>query len=129
MKDLSWGVKLIFISLAILLIVASSWMIVQFGFLALFIIIFLILGLFVVFQTIRDPFWGFLGIIFFLPFERIPTYNFGGVDIKINIILGFVTIVSWLLALLAAPRKYKIQPNPLSIPLILFIIALFISLV
>ena len=64
MKDLSWGVKLVFISLAILLIVASGWIIAQYGVTALIIIPMLILGIYVVFQTIRNPFWGFLVIQF-----------------------------------------------------------------
>lgn len=127
MKDLSWAVKLIFISLAILLTAAAGWAVAQFGTQSFLIIIILIIGLFMVYQTIREPFWGFLGIVFFLPFERIPTYNFGGVDIKINIVLGSITIISWILSLLANPKKFKIQPNPLAIPLVLFITALFIS--
>lgn len=128
MKTLSLGAKLIFGAIAILTIMAAGWIVAQYGANALIIIPILVLGLFVIFQTIRNPFWGFLAIIFFLPFERFPTYNVAGVDIRINTILGFITLISWALALLASPKKFKIQPNPLAIPLILFIVALFISL-
>ncbi len=120
--------KLIFISLAALLAVLAGWAIAHFGIEALLIIILLAVAVFITWQTIRDPFWGFLGIIFFLPFERVPTVNFGGVDIKINIVLGFLTLVSWILALLANPKKYKIQPAPVWPLLLLFILAMFASI-
>lgn len=128
MKDLSWGVKLTLISLAVILTLAMGYLIAQFGTQSFLMIIILIIGLFMVYKTIRDPFWGFLAIVFFLPYERIPTYNLGGVDIKINIVLGAIVIITWLLTLLANPKKFKIQPNPLTVPLTLFITALFFSL-
>jgi len=127
MKDLSWGVKIFFLFLAILSIVGLGWLVAVFGGQAFVLLILLIVVLFTIYKTIRDPFWGFLAIIFCLPFERVPTVNFSGVDIKINIVLGFLTLVCWALALLGNAKKYKIQPNPLIVAWTLFIVALVAS--
>lgn len=84
----------------------------------------LILGYYI----FKNPYLGFLLIIFFLPFERIPTLLVGGVDVKINTILGFITLFAWILASMFNGQKWKIQPNVLAWPITLFVIALMLSL-
>jgi len=106
----------------------TSFIIAQTGALALAIVPIILLALILLVMIIRDPSLGFLMIIFFLPFERVPTYEVGGINIKINTILGFVTIIAWVLALLFNGKKYKVQPNALSIPLCVFVLALLVSL-
>jgi len=108
--------------------IVGGYIIAYFGVLSIAIILFLIAVTLIVWQTFRDPFWGFLAIIFFLPFERVPTYQVSGIDIKINVALGFLTLVAWILALLFNGKKWKVQPSALSIPIGLFIIALLMSL-
>lgn len=113
---------------AILAAATVGIIIAKTGVLAALILPILLIALILGFYIFRQPFLGFLLVIFFLPFERVPTYNFGGTDIKINVLVGLVTLVAWLLALLFNPTRQKVQPNALAIPLILFILALLLSL-
>jgi O-antigen ligase len=76
----------------------------------------------------RNPEFGWFLIVFFLPFERVPTLNLGGVDLKINIILGFLTLFAWILALMFNPKKFKVRPYAIAIPIILYVLAMLISL-
>lgn len=64
----------------------------------------------------RDPSFGLILMVFFLPFERIPSFELGGFSLRINHLIGGLTFVFWLLALLFGGRK--IAPNPLTIPLL-----------
>jgi len=128
MKDLSIKAKLILIVAAGLTLVFSGWLVSQFGELSLMMILILVFGGLVTYQIIRDPLWGMAAIVFFLPFERVPTYNIGGVDVRINVIIGLITLLAWLLALIANPKKWRLEPNILAIPLILFIASMIISL-
>jgi len=100
----------------------------HFGSLGYALVPLLLGGIILSYFTFRNPFLGFLLIVFFLPFERVPTLAFGGVDVKINTILGFLTILTWLLASMFNGKKWKIQPNALAWPISLFIIALMLSL-
>lgn len=114
--------------LGILAAVGAGFVIAKFGTLSLAIVPLLIISVLLGVYLFKNPFFGFLLIIFFLPFERVPTYLLGGVNIKINTILGFVTLFTWLLALIFNGKKWKVQPNVLAIPLSLFTIALILSL-
>lgn len=109
-------------------IVFGGLIVVKFGFVSILIIPLVILAIFTAIKIIQDPFWGFLLIIFFLPFERVPSYNFAGMDLKINILLGFFTLFFWLAALLLNPQKYKLTPNALAIPMSVFVLSLVLSL-
>lgn len=76
----------------------------------------------------RNPEFGWFLIVFFLPFERVPTMNFAGVDLKINTVLGFLTLFAWILALMFNSKKYKVQPYAIAIPIVLYISAMLVSL-
>jgi O-antigen ligase len=116
------GIAVLFLSIIAGFIIAKT------GILLLGIILILITGAFLCTYILPNPFVGFLLIIFFLPFERVPTYNLAGVDIKINVLLGFLTLFAWLMALMFNAKKYKVQPNTIGIPLGLFIVALLLSI-
>jgi len=116
------GVVSIFIAFLAAIIVA------KFATLAMAIIPVLIAIVLLTFYIFKNPELGWFLIVFFLPFERVPTVNLGGVDVKINTIIGFITLFAWILALAFNPKKFKVQPNALSIPLILFIFAMLLSL-
>ncbi len=73
----------------------------------------------------KDPSFGLSLIAFFLPFERIPSLDFAGFTFKINHLVGGLTFVFWLLAVLF--QKRKIAPNPLTVPLLLFFFGFLIS--
>lgn len=128
MSNLSIKAKLILIVAAGLALIFSGWLVGQFGTFALMIILVLLFGGLMAYQIIRNPLWGMAAIVFFLPFERVPTYNIAGVDIRINVIIGLITLVAWLLALIGNPKKWKMQSNILAIPLTLFIAAMAMSL-
>lgn len=81
----------------------------------------LVLGL----RLAKDPSFGLVLLLFFLPFERIPSVDFAGFTFKINHIIGGLTFLFWLLATVFARRK--IAPNPLTIPLLLFFFGLLLS--
>jgi len=98
------------------------------GSLALFSVLAIFALLISFFYILRNPFYGFLLIVFFLPFERVPVINFAGVDVKINTILGFLTLFCWILALIFDRKNNKLQPNALGIPILIFVFAMFASL-
>lgn len=108
--------------------VIAGFIIAKTGLLSLLIIPILTIAVFLVFFIVRNPELGWFLIVFFLPFERVPTLEISGVDIKINTLLGFLTLFAWVLVLMFNPKKYKVQPNILAIPLSLFIIAMMLSL-
>ncbi len=87
----------------------------------------LTLALFIFFLVLisKAPFWGALLILFFLPFERIPTLEIGGLTLKINHLLGSATLIIWFLKILLERWKIKfIWPD---LPLALFLIFGLIS--
>jgi len=127
--------KFILAIIGILAVIVSGIIIAKTGTLSLAIIPFILAAIVVGFLILQNPFFGFLLIIFFLPFERVPTLEFGGINIKINTVLGFLTLFSWVLSLIFNGKKRspageagKIQPNFLFLPLMFFILGLGVSL-
>lgn len=126
------------ILIGVILALAAGLIIAKTAFLALAIIPFLAIAIIVTYLIVRSPELGWLLIVFFLPFERVPSIQMAGIDIRINTLLGFVTLIAWILALMFSPyakalgdknaKKYKVQPNFLTIPLFLFGMALVLSL-
>lgn len=78
---------------------------------------FLVLGLLIVFgitgllavKFSKNIFWGLLALIFFLPFERIPTLELNGFTLKINHLIGILLIVFFVLEL--AFKKRRVAPT------------------
>lgn len=116
------GISILFLSVITGFIVAKT------GILLLMVLLILITLAVLSTYIFPNPFTGFLLIIFFLPFERVPTYSLAGVDIRINTLLGFLTLFAWLGAIMFNSKKWKIEPNAISLPLGLFFIALLLSL-
>lgn len=73
----------------------------------------------------KNPEEGAILIAFFLPFERIPSLDIGGFTFKINHLIGGLTFLFWILAVLFAKRK--IAPNFISFPLIILGFSFLIS--
>lgn len=90
-----------------------------------------VLGLLVVFlvsvKISKNPFWGFLALTFFLPFERIPTLEIADFSLKINHIIGGLLIVLTLLDMIFNRRK--IRSNPASIPIALLVVSFLLSFI
>ena len=112
----------------VLAIIISGFVIAKLGSTAFAMILALFLLAIAIFKIFKDPFWGFSALVFFLPFERVPTYDLGGINIKINTVLGFILLMAWVLALIFNSKKWKIQPNVLMGPIALFVMTLLLSL-
>ncbi|MBI2589811.1 O-antigen ligase family protein [Candidatus Berkelbacteria bacterium] len=73
----------------------------------------------------KNPTQGWLAIIFFLPFERIPSLEVGGLTLRINFLLGALTLLALGFQLLT--RRRRAQPFIPSWPLLIFLIATGLS--
>lgn len=104
--------------LASILIINLKWL----GILAIILAgMVLVIGL----KVLVNPQYGLWLILFFLPFERIPSIEFSGVSLRLNFFFGVMTIFSFLIVWLF--KKVKSAVNPLAIPLWLFILSAWIS--
>src|SRR3989344_6746485 len=103
-----------FIAIIVIFMSAIAGIIIaKTAFLSLLIIPFLIVAIVLTFLIFKNPELGWFLIIFFLPFERVPTYEVGGINIKINTLLGFLTLFAWVLALAFSPyAKASGDKNP-----------------
>jgi O-antigen ligase len=88
-----------------------------------------ILGATVLFLPIiwQRPEFGLALVGFFLPFERIPSLDIGGMSLKINHVLILVVLVSYILTSLIK-GKLKIPRDPIKIFVLIFLFALALSL-
>lgn len=123
-----WRENFLFAVIGVFLALIIGFIIGKMAALSILIIPLLTISAILFYLILRAPELGWFLIVFFLPFERVPTYSLAGVDLKINTLLGFLTIFAWLLALIVNPKKYRVQPNILAIPLSLFVIAMMLSL-
>src|SRR3990167_2667983 len=121
-ENIIWLVIAIFAALFLALVIS------KFAAISAAIIPVLLIGLVLAFFIFRNPELGWFLIVFFLPFERVPTVNLGGVDVKINTVLGFITLFAWILALAFNPKNYKVSPHALAIPLVIFVLTMVLSL-
>lgn len=128
MNKLSFKAKLLIVAGLLLAALFFAKLIVMFGAISLLVGPVLLIGLVLAYFIFCEPSLGWLLIVFFLPFERVPTIEMGGINIKINTVLGLITLFAWILALIANPKKWKVEPNALAIPLSLFAAALIASL-
>jgi O-antigen ligase len=80
------------------------------------VFLFLVAGAFAAF---KDPYYGLLFLIFALPFERFPSFDVGGVTIRPNQAVAVLLLLSLLAKFLF--DRWKFRPNPLLIPIILFV--------
>lgn len=128
LAKLTWKENILWMGLAVLVAAFFALIIGKFAALSFVMVLGLLAVLVIAFFIFRNPDFGWFLIIFFLPFERVPTVNLGGVDVKINTILGFITLISWILALMFNAKKYKVSPNALAIPLLIFIFTMVLSL-
>ncbi len=75
----------------------------------------------------RTPWLGLLGITFFLPFERIGSYDLAGITIRASQILALILIVVWLVKGVIN-RRLKPVTNPLTVPLVIFLLINLVAL-
>jgi O-antigen ligase len=128
MKNLTLTEKIVIGVLTCLAIIASGFVIAKNGVLGLVIIPVLFFAILAIFKIFKDPLWGFSAIVFFLPFERVPTYTLSDVNIKINTVLGFIVLLAWVLALAYNSKKWKLSISALTVPIGLFCMSVLLSL-
>lgn len=75
----------------------------------------------------QKPEFGLALVGFFLPFERIPSLDIGGMNLKINHVLILVILISYILTSLIK-GKLKIPRDPIKIFVLIFLVALTLSL-
>lgn len=119
--------KILYALLAAVLLLGVSYVISLEYFYGVLLALGVIAGILLAYFIFKNPFLGIILIIFFLPFERIPTIDLGAVTLKVNQLIGLITLVSWLLSSLI--YKKKITPFPLIWPFIIFWAACAISLI
>ena len=76
----------------------------------------LLAGTIVLEWVIPDPIRLACLLVFFLPFERIPSINVAGVDVRINTFIGLLAIM--LLVAKVATERFKFRPFPAAVWLI-----------
>lgn len=87
------------------------------------IVVAIVLGVLI----LREPLLGLWLILFFLPFERIPSLDVAGITIRANFFFGLVTMGSFLLAWLQSGRR--LAPNPIRLPIYLLLAVSLFSLI
>lgn len=115
----------------LLLIFGILALIIGLGFLANHITPFLFLGAIVaigvVLVIIGKPWYGFLLLVFFLPFERIGSYDIAGVTVRPSQVIALFTFFA-LFTEYARRQRTTVAPNPIVLPLLGFIIVSLFSL-
>lgn len=79
----------------------------------------------ILFELARWPALGVYLLVFFLPFERIPSLVLAGFTVRVNHLIGAVALLIWALSVLAGRKK--IVPNPLIAPVAIFGATLVLS--
>lgn len=79
------------------------------------IIIVLLIGV-----IIKHPTWGIYALTFTLPFERLGSVELANVTVRPSQVLAIITLCIWIGRGFVL-NKFKLRPNPLFIPILLFI--------
>lgn len=85
-------------------------------FLVVGILIFALLCLII----LKDPMWGMFLLIFFLPFERIGSYDIAGITIRISQVVALLTILAWIFRGFNL-QSFKLRAQPLFWPVLIFL--------
>ena len=70
-----------------------------------------IVGLALILIIFRQPIFGVFLITFFLPFERIGSFELGGMTIRASQVFALATILAWLATFLAKKKDFSAK-NP-----------------
>ncbi|MFH1598161.1 MAG: O-antigen ligase family protein [Patescibacteria group bacterium] len=109
--------SLLIIALALLELIMPSGLV-----LAAVIVLFLALLIF------RNPFLGFLAIVFFLPFERLGAYEASLGTIRLSQVFLGITLLAWLFKMMAR-RRLTFRSFPITLPLVLFLVVNLVGLI
>ncbi len=106
--------------------VALAWLVDNFGLNGGVIGVGLAAATWLSLAILKNPQLGLWCILFFLPFERIPSLDIGGLTLRINFFFGAVTLVAGLLAW--AHGRLGPVKNPAIWPLLGYFLAALLSL-
>lgn len=70
---------------------------------------------------LRKPFWGLLLLAFFIPFERLGSYDIAGITVRASQVTALLTIVAFFCSV-AVQRNFKMPKLPIAIPLALYVV-------
>ncbi|MGI6103358.1 MAG: O-antigen ligase family protein [Patescibacteria group bacterium] len=76
-------------------------------------------------QILRTPALGVTFILFFLPFERLPSIDIAGITVRPNFFFGAVTLLAFAIAWVRSRRP--LAPNPIRLPFYSFLAIAFLS--
>lgn len=117
-----------YVALALPVALLAAFLASYFYKLSLVMMLLLLLFLALVVVIFRRPVFGVYIVAFFLPFERVGSFDAGGFTIRASQIFALVTLISLLAAFFT--RRIKINAkNPLIIPSVLFLGIALLSLV
>lgn len=115
-----------FFWLAAALLAAIVFALTKLGTLSSFILIFILACLILIPLIIKKPQIGPALIGFFLTFERVPSLEVGGISIRINFFLIFLTLIVYLVNQLCV-RKFKFKFDPIRSATIVLILLMIVS--
>lgn len=117
--------KIIFTLLLLALAYALSFLPI---YLDPYLIIGILIGALLCVIILHDPMWGIYMLIFFLPFERIGSYDISGVTIRISQVIAVLAILAWIFRGLNL-NSFKLRPNPIFWPVMIFLAINLLGLV
>ncbi|MFA6042704.1 MAG: O-antigen ligase family protein [Patescibacteria group bacterium] len=86
-----------------------------------------IVGMLALGVCIARPWWGMLGVIFLLPFERIGSIDLVGITIRPSQVLAVCVLVAWLVRVMVRGRL-RWEAQPLLWPMLVFLAVQAIAL-
>lgn len=69
---------------------------------------------------LKDPMWGMYLLVFFLPFERIGSYDIAGVTVRLSQVIALLTVLAWIFRGLDR-QSFKLRTQPLFWPMLVFL--------
>lgn len=123
MKHYSW---LIWI-LALVGALALAWLVDNFGLIGAAVGVGAAAAVWLGLAIGKNPQLGLWYILFFLPFERIPSLDISGVTLRINFFFGVITLLAVIGAWIMG--KLERRPNPIIWPLLGYFVAALLSIV
>jgi len=78
------------------------------------------------YRIFNQPLLGVLGVIFFLPFERVGGFDLGGINLRIHQMIALLTIAALLWQKIRLGQM-RFRSNPLLIPLAIFLLSYLVS--
>lgn len=92
------------------------------------IVLALLLAGFVAGKVFNNPFLGVLWIVILLPFERVGSVDVGALTVRLSHLMGLWTLLAWLWQKVRR-GDVRLQPNPLLVPIVLFMLVYLVGLV